>query len=334
MNARDRFLAVLNGQPVDRMPFFEEEIRPDVLEAWHRQGLPASVTAANYRAYLGLDRLGYIHTRFSPVEGAITGPESLWRIIRHYQEHPVKYLTAEFWQDKAAEYQGRDLPLGVQGWNGFQLPLFPPDPANEHNEWDNLINLYIQLKDNPETVAEALSFIADYYIAIVQLALRYLDFDYVILREPIASPIGPVISPRDFVRLVLPQYHKLVAAYRRMNVPIILFSSISNVRPLLPLVVAAGVDGLMITQIMNAGVDYVQIGRQFPHVGLIGGIESVTLLESTEAVVHEVKKKAVPLLKRGHWLPALDDNARANVPYRRFLAYRQTLLQCCNDATG
>ena len=30
---------------------------------------------------------------------------------------------------------------------------------------------------------------------------------------------------------------------------------------------------------------------------------------------------------RKHWLPALDDTLRANVPYQRFLTYRKALTE-------
>jgi hypothetical protein len=332
MNARDRFLAVMDGRPVDSIPFFEEEIREDVLAAWRKQGLPATVTADNYRSHFGLDRLEYISTRFSPPEGRMEGADALRRIIRHYQEHPVAFLSDAFWQEKASQYQGRDFPLGVQGWNGFQLPFFPSPPGKEHNEWDNLINLYLLLKDDPRSLASALAFMADYYTSIVGLAQRYLDIDFVNIREPIASATGLVISPADFCDLILPQYHRLVAAYRLRGIPKIIFSSISNVKALLPMVVGAGIDGLTITQIMNASVDYVQIGQQFPRLALLGGIESITFLRSSQAIEREVNRKAGPLLKRGRWLPALDDNARVNMTYRRYLTYRKALRQCCADA--
>jgi hypothetical protein len=331
MNARERFLAIMDGRTVDAIPFFEEEIRDDVLDQWRAQGLPPTVTAGSYRSYFGLDRLEYIPSRFSPAQGPLQGPHGLRRIIRYYREHPVKYLSDDFWQEKATHYAARDFPLGVQGWNGFQLPFFPPDPGKEHNEWDNLINLYCELKDHPRAVADALGFIADYYIGIVGVARRYLDIDFVNIREPIASATGPVISPADFRDLVLPQYHRLVAAYRRMGIPKIIFSSISNVKALLPMIVSTGVDAISITQIMNAGVDYVQIGDQFPGLALMGGLESISLLSSSQAVVGEVKKKAIPLLRRGRWLPALDDNARSNIPYHRYLIYRKTLRACCRE---
>ena len=327
MNSRERFHAVANGQPVDRMPSFEEEIREDVLHTWRAQGMPAWVTTDNSRAFFGLDRVETIPVRFSPVAGKIRARADFKRIMRHYQEQPVRFLTRDYWEKKAREFKGRDFPLGLIGWNGFQLPLFPPSPAAEHNEWDNLVNLYYQVKDNPDAVKEALNFVADYYISIVRLALTYLDFDFVTISEPIATVRGPVISPKDFAYLCLPQYPKLMAAYRKMGIPKVIFSSINNVKLFLPAIAATGIDGMKITHLANTGIDYAQLGQQYPNLLLLGGLDATTMLSNRQAIVQAVKHTAAPLLKRGRWLPALDDTVRANVPYKRFQTYRKAVLE-------
>jgi hypothetical protein len=334
MNARERFLAVMRGQHIDQLPDLEEEIRDDVLEEWRQQGMPASVTSENHRRFFGVDRIETIPVRFSPERGRITSKRSFKRIIRDYEEYPVKFLTAEYWQEQQEEFKGRDYPLGLIGWNGFQLPFFPYDPDDEHNEWDNLVNLYLQLKDNPEAFKDALSFVAEYYIRIIRFALSFVDADFIIISEPIASPCGPVISPRDFSDLVLPQYPKLIAAYRAMGIPVVMFSSISKVTPLLPAVTRLDFDAMRVTQTFNSGIDYVVLARQYPHLGFLGGINALTLLQNERAIVREVQRKAEALLPRGRWLPALDDTVRTNVPYRNFLAYRKALAACCQTASA
>jgi hypothetical protein len=327
MNSRERFQAVANGQPVDQMPFFEEEIRDDVLEAWRKHGMPAHLNADTYRSYFGLDRIDTVPVRFSPQRGELTKASDFKRIMRDYEERPVKFLTPAYWQEKAQQYEKRDFPLGIIGWNGFQLPFFPPSPHVEHNEWQNMVNLYYQIKDNPAAAREALRFVTDYYISIVTLALRYVRVDFVNIREPIASPTGTVISPRDFASLVLPIYPRLIAAYRRLGIPVILFSSISNVSAILPPVLDCGFDGLQITQLAQTSISYTQIGQRYPQLLLLGGIDATMLLQSRNAVVGEVKHKAIPMRQRKHWLPALDDTVRANVPYQRFLTYRKALME-------
>jgi hypothetical protein len=325
VNSRQRFHAVANGHPVDQTPFFEEEIRDDVLQAWRAQGMPAWVTTDVSRRFFCLDRIETIPVRFSPTGGELKSRSDFKRIMRSYEQQPVKFLSRSYWEEKARQYHDRDFPLGLTGWNGFQLPFFPPNPNKEHNEWDNLVNLYLQMKDNPDAVKEALSFIAEYYVSIVRLARSYVDFDFVVISEPIATVTGPVISPTDFAYFCLPYYPKLAQAYRKMGIPKVMFSSIGNVGVLLPAIAASGVDGMKITQLANTGIDYVQVSQQYPDLFLLGGLDATALLRNRQAIVQDVKHKALPLLKRGRWLPALDDTVRVNVPYRRFQTYRKAV---------
>jgi hypothetical protein len=42
MNSRERFIKVMRYEPVDRVPYFEEGIRDEVINVWRKQGLPES----------------------------------------------------------------------------------------------------------------------------------------------------------------------------------------------------------------------------------------------------------------------------------------------------
>ena len=46
MNSRERFHATMNFGHPDRVPYFEEGIREEVLSAWRAQGLPAEADLA------------------------------------------------------------------------------------------------------------------------------------------------------------------------------------------------------------------------------------------------------------------------------------------------
>jgi hypothetical protein len=53
MNARERFLATLRFGEPDRVPYYDQSIREDTLERWHREGLPRDVSVEEL---LDLDR--------------------------------------------------------------------------------------------------------------------------------------------------------------------------------------------------------------------------------------------------------------------------------------
>lgn len=63
MNARERFLAAMHYQPVDRLPLWEWHFLPDTITRWHDEGLPAHIRLDlphahpdSLASYLGLDR--------------------------------------------------------------------------------------------------------------------------------------------------------------------------------------------------------------------------------------------------------------------------------------
>jgi hypothetical protein len=43
VNGRERFLETMDYGRPDRVPYFEEGIRKDVLKAWHKQGLGVDI---------------------------------------------------------------------------------------------------------------------------------------------------------------------------------------------------------------------------------------------------------------------------------------------------
>ena len=55
MNERQRFIAQMHYQPVDRCPIVDYGFWDETPIVWHEQGLPAEVNQPNIHAYLGLD---------------------------------------------------------------------------------------------------------------------------------------------------------------------------------------------------------------------------------------------------------------------------------------
>ena len=323
MNSRERFLRVARGQKVDRVPYLEEEIREEVLERWYGEGLSRSVTEDNYPEFFGLDRYEYIYLGLEPRRGGLRSKEDFKRLEQAYRNDLPDFRRPQFWQEKAAEYEERDFPLGITGWRGFMLPLF----AHER-EWDSLRDVLLGLHDHPELVKSALELVADCYIETLRLAFQYLDFDFGVVSEPIASSSGPVISPEMFREFVLPSHKKIVDFFHGCGIDVVIFRSMNNVKPLLPIAVEAGVDGIWVTQ--SAGiVDYADLRRDYPDLLLIGGLDSHVLAQDEGAIRAEVTTRVPPLLASGRYMPSIDDNARENVPYGNYSFYRRVLREVC-----
>ncbi len=326
LDARNLFLRTARRQPVERVLFLEEAIRQEVLERWYGEGLSLRVTVDNYRDFFSLDSYDYIPMWLEAGAGALSSEEDFTRLEHRYRNEPQDFRGAGFWRQKASEYAGRQTPLGITGWRGFMLPLF-----THRREWDSLQDVLLGLHDFPRQVKSALELVADCYIESLNLAFQHMDFDFGVISEPIASPSGPVISPRMFAEFVLPSYRRIIDMFHEHGVDLVVFKSISNIAPLLPMVVEAGIDGIWVTQTSDA-IDYVELRESYPHLLLIGGLDATVLTQDEDTIRNEVTAKVPRLLAGGRYLPALDDNPRENVPYGNYVFYRRLLREVCMDA--
>jgi len=55
MNHRERFLATMHYEPVDRAPLYDFNFWDETVPEWHKQGLPKHVTRENIWRYVGID---------------------------------------------------------------------------------------------------------------------------------------------------------------------------------------------------------------------------------------------------------------------------------------
>ena len=323
MDSRERFLRTARGRPADRVAYLEEPARSEVLERWYEEGLSRCVTEDNYREFFGLDRYDYIYLPLEPARGTLRSREDFESLEEAYRGDRQDFRRPGFWRDKADQYGSRDFPLGVMAWRGFMLPLF-----THRREWESFQDVFLALFDYPEQVKSALGLVADCCVEAMDLALRHLDFDFAVVSEPIASRSGPIISPAAFRELVLPCYRKIIDFLHGRGVDLVVFRSICNVKPILPLVVEAGVDGIWVTQ-TDGVIDYAELRRDYPDVLLIGGIDATVLAGDRDAIRTEVMAKVPTLLAGGRYLPALDDNPRANVPYQNYSYFNKLLREVC-----
>jgi hypothetical protein len=90
--------------------------------------------------------------------------------------------------------------------------------------------------------------------------------------------------------------------------------------------IEAGINGLWISNIMSAEMEYQTLRRTFgPDLALIGGIDSGLLHLDEDAMRRKVEKTVLPLLEAGHYLPCLDDRPRANTRFSQYCLFRRLL---------
>jgi hypothetical protein len=318
MSSRRRFRETMAYGSPDRVPYFEEGIRPEVLKAWRRQGMerkadPAGEFPSDPRIEIepdleprpALDRLpatradlAEFRRRLDPTDSGRL-PRRLKRTLRRARAAgAVRMLRV---------HRGLFLSMGVAGWNRFY----------------DLMRL---LGENPQVVREAMAIQGDFAAALAERILDRTEVEAAIFSEPIGGNHGPLISPDMYDDVVLSSYDPLISLLKRRGVETLILRTYANARVLIPKLLERGFTCIWACEVDIGAMDYRSLRREFGKaLRLIGGIDLDSLHRSRAAVDRELDEKARPLLADGGYVPLADGRVRADVPYDTYRYYRRRL---------
>jgi hypothetical protein len=318
MNGRTRFLETMRFERPDRVPYFEEGIRNNVLTAWKKQGLPAHadlsqlfLTDAREEIQLGVEPHPW--PRRWP-----SGRDELPSFTRLFDPADRSRLP-EGWKKGLVGWQRREHVLMLQVHIGFFESMGV-------NGWDRLHALIVQLHDDPGLVAEMMRIQAECVAAVAERILGETAIDAAVFSEPIGDNNGPLISPKMYKDIVLASYRPILEVLRRHGVEVVIFRTYANARQLLPVLLEAGIDCLWACEVNTAAMDYRSLRAEFGRdLRLIGGIDLDVLRQDKAAIRREVEEKVPPLLAQGGYVPLADGRVREDIPYENYAYYRRLL---------
>ena len=141
---------------------------------------------------------------------------------------------------------------------------------------------------------------------------------------------GPLIGPAHVTRSMMPRYRELIAEARSCGIAAMIVDTDGDCRSLIPLFLANGVDALLPFEV-RAGMDVVAVVREFPKLGIVGGLDKRALAGTREDICREVEG-GLPLVDRGGFIPALDHTIPPNVPLVSFRYYLECVRRYENVA--
>jgi uroporphyrinogen decarboxylase len=318
MNSRERFLETMRYGAPDRVPYFEEGIRSDVIQAWRRQGLKSK---SAFEEMFRHDRREEIHPDLEPLPRLHQWPSSaddLKRLRRRLNPEDARRLPRKWpsqardmqhWQDAAMlhVHRGLFLSMGVEGWGRF-------------------IEVIELLGGNPALVHDALMIQGEFAARLAERVLRAVQVAAAVFSEPIAESRGPLISPKMYREIVLPTYDPLMEVLKRHRVESIIFVSWANSRLLIPAILERGFNCLWAYETNPLAMDYRELRREFGRdLRLIGGIDLDVLRQGKDAIRREVEEKVPALLADGGYIPMLDGRVRVDVPFENYVYYKRLL---------
>jgi uroporphyrinogen decarboxylase len=320
MNSRERFLKVMQYEPVDRVPYFEEGIRDEVIEAWKKQGMSENTEISTL---FETDRREEIFPDLEPRPDMKKWPVTI-KELKDFKNHldtcdPAR--LPENWENLIHEYKNRDHVVMLRVHRGFFLSMGV-------NDWSRFMEVITKLKTDPGFVQEALAIQAQFCASLADKILNEIDVDAAIFSEPIGGNDHPLMSPSMYEDLVLKSYVPVMNVLKRHGVDVVIFRTFGNSRILIPKILKYGFNCLWACEVNIEAMDYRNLRREFgKDLKLIGGIDLDALRKDKESIKNEIESKVPPLLHQGGYIPLADGRVREDVPFENYVYYRQVLKE-------
>jgi len=365
MTSQERVRATYEFRPVDHLPRREFYIWSEALAKWKEQGLPDDWQERNLfqfdpgHSVAAGANLGWCEPPFLPAyEDKVIAVEGDHEIIqdyagrllkvfkgrRHgfmpdYLKHPVS--NRRDWEEEVAPRLDPETPGRWAGLDEACERARQEQAANGTFVVQGFIGGYMYLRAlmGPEDVLYAFLDQPDLIHAMMQRWLAMNDtalqkiqarveLDELDLAEDICYRSGLLISP-DMVReFLLPYYQELVGrARRRQSRRIYLSVDTDGYAPAaIPLYLEAGMD-IMTPFEVASGCDVVEIGRQYPDLILLGGIDKRVLAAGPEAIEAHLQHILPPMVARGGYIPTCDHGVPDNVSFESYVYYRRRMCE-------
>jgi len=318
MNSRQRFLETMHFGHPERVPYFEEGIRKEVLQTWRKQGLaaqadPAKMFTTDEREEIRLD----VDPHPWPERWPTTRVELDEYARRLDPDDPTR--TPEGWKKKIKSWKSRQHVLMMRLHIGF-FEMMGVDG------WPRLRELIVLIHDDPGFVREMMRINGAFIASLTERLLQDVQIDAAVFSEPIGDNHGPLISPKMYADMVLSSYQPILEILRRHSVDIPILRTYANARILIPVLMEHGIDCLWACEVNAEAMDYRALRQEFgTGLRLIGGIDLDVLRDGKQAIQREVEQKVPPLLEQGGYIPLADGRVREDIPFENYVYYRELL---------
>jgi hypothetical protein len=318
MNSRQRFLETMRFGRPDRVPYFEEGIRKEVLKTWRKQGLAADTDLTKIFA---TDEREEIDLDVNPHPWPKRWPSALADLDAYAAslnpDDPSR--LPENWKKQVPLWKQRDHALMLRVHIGFFETMGVEG-------WQRFHELMLLMHNDPAFVRAMMRINGEFVAALTGRALQQVEIDAVVFSEPIGDNHGTLISPKMYADFVLSSYQPILDVLHRHHVDIIILRTYANARQLIPVLLENGIDCIWACEVNAEAMDYRSLRKEFgKKLRLIGGIDLDALREGKDSIRREIEEKVPPLLEQGGYVPLADGRVRADIPFENYVFYRQLL---------
>jgi hypothetical protein len=325
MTPRERFHAVMNFQPFDRLPVVEwAPWWDETIRRWRGEGLPAELEGYEINRHFGLEIYRQCWFRSAGPKcprperhGApiISTVDDYERIREHL--YPADAVDGQWWKDAAARQASGDevLWITLDGFFWFPRTLLGIE--------GHLFALY----DKPELISRINADLADYHAGLIDQACAFATPDFMTFAEDMSYNHGPMLSRSQFDEFMKPYYARVVPLLKSQGILAIIDSD-GDVSTAANWFEEAGLDGILPLE-RRSGVDVGAVRRAHRRMRLLGAFDKMTMSMGESAMRREFER-LLPVAAEGGFVIGCDHQTPPGVSYEDYLLY----LGLCREYAG
>ncbi|MGE5223192.1 MAG: uroporphyrinogen decarboxylase family protein, partial [Omnitrophica WOR_2 bacterium] len=131
---------------------------------------------------------------------------------------------------------------------------------------------------------------------------------------------GPMFSPASFEKVFLPAYRRMIRAYKEAGAKYVFLHSDGDIRPLLDMLVDAGIDGINPME-RRAHMDAAALRKRYPRLILTGGMcNTDTLIHGPVVRIQAEARELIDLGREGGLIIGTH-SVSPEIPLEHFAAY-------------
>jgi len=187
-------------------------------------------------------------------------------------------------------------------------------------DWIGFERLSYLLFDEPDLIHEMMDYLADFYIQVLERAVKEVEIDFAMFWEDMCYKTGPLLSPAMFRQFMLPNYQKVTKFLVEHGIRLSWVDCDGNIEALLPLWLEGGVRGFYPLEVaagMDAAKLQAQYGRQ---IVMWGNVDKRALIAGKDAIDAELARLA-PVVAGGGFIPLVDHSVPDDVSLQNYLYY-------------
>ena len=328
MNHVERFRAVMNFQPVDRLPRWEWAMWWNkTIDRWKTEGLPEDLDGVfEVSEYFDLDP--YKQFWFSTtdrtiaaeqhhVAGGVSCMDDYLSILPAlYPDHSEAIEAMAAWAERQSL---GDVVVWVSIEGGFWFP----------RTLMGFEKLMYAFCEQPELIQRINEDLLRFNLGLLdQLAATCVP-TFMTIAEDMSYNHGPMISRDTCEEFLTPFYQPIIERARQLGIMTIVDTD-GDVTGLVPWLESVAVDGVLPLE-RQAGVDGMALRETFPRFRLIGHFDKM-VMNRGEAAMRAEFERLVPLMKRGGFIPSVDHQTPPGVSLEQYRVYRQLLDEYTGSA--